>query len=308
MLRPMLSTTVIALHAVWLVGSGTASAQRDIPGATDDEDEDGDSKPATDKKDAKEEKKEEKKEKTEKKGDKKDAKEEKKSDKKDAKEEKKEQKKGDKKDAKVNVDDVLGETASEKKKRDEEDKARKAAERADDAAQKKKDEADAATKEKKKEANEKRLKDSRESRLASAKKVRPLLRNSGAVVTSIAIEPGAVVKNTLTEIRFDIGKKLEVEDARYGNREPLKNLQLTAVVMEATGKKDAKRVYALHSLGAPGQYGFHFTPTKDQVLQVQVVGNTADGAPVDATFSVPVGQWPPPDFDDEERKLLKAAP
>jgi hypothetical protein len=39
---------------------------------------------------------------------------------------------------------------------------------------------------------------------------------------------------------------------------------------------------------------------------VQVQGTTADGAPVDATFTLHVGAWPPPDFDDEERKLAKA--
>jgi hypothetical protein len=76
-------------------------------------------------------------------------------------------------------------------------------------------------------------------------------------------------------------------------------------VMEPTGKKDAKKIYALHNLGAPGQYGFHFTPTKDQTLQLQVVGTTKDGGSIDAAFNVHVGVWPPPDFDDEEKKLAQ---
>jgi hypothetical protein len=286
-----LSACVLLAPSVW--------SQRDVVGAEDDEDEDGNKKPKV------EEKKADKKAEDKKTEDKKDDKKakDKKADEKKADGKKADEKK--KKEGPASPDDVLGETAADKKKRDSEDSARKAAERAADEEAKKKSEADAALKEKKRDASEKRLKDSRESRLASAKRTRPLQRDTGVVSASIAIEPGAVTKGVLTEIRIDLGKKLDVADARYGDREPMRGLELTAVVTEPTGKKDARRVYAVHPLGAPGQYGFHMTPTKDQALQVQIVGTTADGAPVDAAFTLHVGAWPPPDFDDEERKLSK---
>ncbi len=204
--------------------------------------------------------------------------------------------------------DVLDETAEDKKKRKAEDDARDKAEAAASAADKKKADDKAKLAEEKKISDDKRRVETREQRLTSAKKVRPLVRDEGELNIQVAVQPGAAVKNELVEVRFDIGKKLTVADPKFGNREPLKNLKLTAIVSDGTGKKDAARAYAVHSLGAPGAYGFHVTPPKDGLLQVQVVGDAPDGdggtRSINVTFPIHVGVWPPPDFDDEDKKLL----
>jgi hypothetical protein len=62
--------------------------------------------------------------------------------------------------------------------------------------------------------------------------------------------------------------------------------------------------YAVHSLGAPGRYGFHFTPGNDGVVQVQLSGEVGERR-LNVTIPLHVGVWPPPDFEDEDKKLLQ---
>ena len=205
---------------------------------------------------------------------------------------------------KATVGDILDDNADDQHKRKVEEDARQKAESAAAAAEQKKTDDKARLAEDKKNADVKRHADTREQRLASARRVRPLFREEGDVRLQVAIEPGAVVKGSLVEVRFDLAKALDVADPKFGNREPLKNLQLIATVREATGKKGSERVYAVHSLGAPGTYGFHLTPPKDGVLQVEISGE-AVGRTINQSFALHVGVWPPPDFDDEEKKLTE---
>jgi len=302
MLRPPLRSHLLAIVVATAAASVPAFAQRNIQGVDDEEDEDdgkgkaaGDAdKHADDKKTDGKKKADGKKKSDEKKSD------EKKSDEKKSDEKKSEGKAVDGK--KATPADVLDETADEKKKHAAEDDARKKAEAAA-AAEEAKQAAEKARLADEKKANaEKRHAETRDQRLASAKHVRPLLREEGDYRVGVAVEPGAVQKGALVEVRFDVGRKLDVADPKFGNREPLKNLALTATVIEPNGKKDSKRVYAVHSLGAPGQYGFHMTPPKDGVLQVQLTGDVGDRT-LDVSFPLHVGVWPPPDFDDEDKKL-----
>lgn len=310
MLRPR-SLLFALLLAAQIVPS-VASAQRSVAGSDDDEDEDDDGaqkkkdeKPAETPADPKD-------------GKKADPKATKKDDKKKADDKKVEEPKADdKKTPPQKVDpkstksgpvDVLADDEDDKKKRKAEDDARDKADAAASAADKKKADDKAKLAEEKKASDDKRRIETREQRLTSAKRVRPLVREEGEVKLQIDIEPGAAAKGQLVEVRFDIGKKLDVADPKFGNREPLKNLKLTAIVSDGSGKKDAARAYAVHSLGAPGQYGFHVTPPKDGLLQVQVTGEapSSDGGTrsINVTFPIHVGVWPPPDFDDEDKKLL----
>ncbi|MDP2340092.1 MAG: hypothetical protein Q8O67_03975 [Deltaproteobacteria bacterium] len=311
----MLRPRIVLLSAVLLSTSALPSyAQRSVAGDDDDEDDD-EKKPEEKKPEEKkpEEKKDDKKKKKltaeeQKAEDKRLADEKAAADKKAAEEKtdpKKDPKKVDehKPDPKKPVGDVLDDTAEDRKKRKAEDDAKKKADDAAASADKKKADDKARLAEEKKSADDKRKVDTREQRLASAKRVRPLLREEGDIKVQVAIEPGAVVKEKLVEVRLDLGKLLTVADPKFGNREPLKNLNLTATVTEATGKKDSSRSYAVHSLGAPGKYGFHLTPPKDGLLQVQITGDV-DGRSLDLGFPLHVGVWPPPDFDDEDLKLV----
>lgn len=301
-----------------------ASAQRSVGGSTDDEededDEDAGTKkkedppadPKADPKDPKAKKKDDKKKADEKKADEKKPDEKKADEKADPKADPKKTDEKAKPDAKstkkATPDDVLEDTAEDKKKRKAEDDAKAKADAAASASDAKKAEEKAKLAEERKAADDKRRLDTREQRLTSAKKVRPLMRDEGALNVQVALEPGAVVKGDVVEVRFDIGKKLDVPDPKFGNREPLKNLKLKAIVSDASGKKDSAREYAVHSTGSPGNYGFHMTPTKDGVVSVQLTGTYPDGEggerSVNVTFPVHVGVWPPPDFDDEDKKLL----
>ena len=288
----MLRPCTVFLSAALLTSIATPSlAQRSVAGDDDDDDDDDDGKKADDKKA------------DDKKADDKKA-DDKKADGKKADDKKADGKKADDKAVKKPVGDVLDETAEDKKKRKAEDDARRKADDAAAAADKKKADDKARLADEKSAADEKRRIDTREQRLVSARRVRPLLREAGDIRIQVAVEPGAVVKAKLVEIRLDLGKKLEVADPKFGTREPLRNLDLTATVTESTGKKDSSRVYAVHSLGAPGRYGFHITPPKDGELQVQITGD-ADGRSLDVSFPLHVGAWPPPDFDDEDKALVE---
>ena len=116
------------------------------------------------------------------------------------------------------------------------------------------------------------------------------------------LTPGAVQKDGLVELNLDVFKRLDVADPKFGNREPFRDLHLVAVVVDQTGKKNARTSYAVHSLGAPGRYGFHFTPTRDGVVQVLLTGEAGERT-INIAIPLHVGVWPPPDFDEEDKKL-----
>jgi hypothetical protein len=311
MLRPPLRCHLLALAVATAAAAPPSFAQRNIQGVDDEEDEGdapkkGDDAPAKDdkksdaKKKADPKKKADDKKVDEKKADDKNASDDKKVD--DTKSDGKKASETRSEGKKSTPGDVLDETAEEKKKRSAEDEARKKADEAAAAEEAKQAAERARVAEEKKANAEKRRVETRDQRLASAKRVRPLTRDEGDYHVAVAVEPGAVQKGALVEVRFDIGKKLDVADPKFGNRQPLKNLALTATVIEPSGKKDAKRLFAVHSLGAPGQYGFHMTPPKDGVLQVQLTGDVGDRT-LDVSFPLHVGVWPPPDFDDEDKKV-----
>ncbi len=314
-----LLVAALALPALPLVSSRAQAQGRGIIGA---DDEDGEKPrdagpPPAEKKD---EKKHEKKKKDEKKGDPK--KDEKAADPKPADpkpaDPKADPKKGDpKKDASsVKPDDkkkkdVLDDTDEERKKRDAEDEKKRAAEAATEKAAEEAEAKKAAAAQKalddKKAADDKRRKETRDQRLAAAKKLRTLIRTQGTTGLGLAIEPGLPVANDVTELRVVVTKKLEVADPRFGTLQPMEGLQLTATVEDTTGKKDGwKRRYTLHQLDAPGRYGFHVTVPKDGAYKITVDGNV-DGNQVGVSYPMHVGAWPPPDFDEEEKKALEAS-
>jgi hypothetical protein len=309
MLRTPLRTHLLALFTASALVSVPSLAQRNIQGVDDEEDDDGEERTPpsdVDKKKADGKKADDKKADGKKKADDKKADGKKKVDDKKVDDKKVDDKKADEPrkgaDRKATPGDVLDETPEEKKKRSAEDEARKKADEAAAAEEAKQAAEKARLAEEKKANAEKRRAETRDQRLASAKRVRPLVRDEGGYHVGVAVEPGALEKGALVEVRFDIGKNLDVADPKFGNRQPLKNLALTATVIEPSGKKDAKRVYVVHSLGAPGQYGFHMTPPKDGVLQVQLMGDVGDRT-LDISFPLHVGVWPPPDFDDEDKKV-----
>ncbi|HEY1098025.1 MAG TPA: hypothetical protein VGF99_03815, partial [Myxococcota bacterium] len=204
-------------------------------------------------------------------------------------------------------DDILEETEEDKKKRAKEDAARQKAEAAAAAEEAKKAAEKARLAEEKKQNADKKLQATRDARLASAKAVRTFRRDEGEYSILAEVEPGAVVKGKLVEVRLDVFKRLDVADPRFGNREPAKAPKLVANVIEPTGKKDATTSYALHPLSAPGHYGFHFTPSRDGVVNVQISGTVGERT-VNSTLPLHIGVWPPPDFDNEDKKLATAAP
>jgi hypothetical protein len=308
-------TTTILAAALALAPLAARAEGRGIIGADDEEDaprDAGPPPPAPDKKDAK---KDEKKDDKKKKGDEKKP-DEKVDDKKVADDKKADDKKADDKkagkpDAKSTPKDVLDDSDEDKKKKSAEAEkkraAEEAAEKAAEEAAAKKSEADKKAAAEKAAAEEKRRKDTRDSRLAAAKKIRGLVRTAGSTGLGLAIEPGMPVANEVTELRLRVTKKLDVADPRFGDLQPMENLALVATVEDATGKKDAwKRSYVLHALDAPGKYGFHVTLPKDGAYRVSIDGNV-DGNKVAVTYPLHVGVWPPPDFDEEEKKAQEAA-
>ncbi len=205
--------------------------------------------------------------------------------------------------------DVLEDTAAEKKLHDEADAKKKAAEQAADAAaeadKKKKDDAQKKLVEEKKATDQKKRLENRDARLASAKRIRQITRSAGRIGLSFAIERGEVTVGNSVEIRCSASKKLEQADPRYGNLEPLKGMNVVVTVEEPSRKSSR---YVVHALDAPGQYGFHFTPTKAGPHKITVVATGKDATThFDGSFTLHVGIWPPPDFDDEEKNNVAAA-
>jgi hypothetical protein len=292
MLRPATLLLCLALQAALAV---PAAAQREIVGA-DDEEDDGPPRgtlppPA--------EAKDDKKKNDDQKGKKADDKKGKKADDKMADDKKVDDKK------KAAPVDVLADTEEDKAKRKAEDDARRKADEAASAEDRKRAEEKKRLLEQKKLDEEKRLQATKADRLAAAKKRRTYRRTEGSEVVVLAdVEPGAVVKGGLVEMRLEVFKPLDVADPRFGAREPYRNLKLVATVIEPTGKKEMTTRYAVHSLGAPGRYGFHFTPGNDGVVQVQLTGEVGERR-INMTIPLHVGVWPPPDFEDEDKKLLQ---
>lgn len=279
-----------------------AAAQRDVVGADDDDEDDGPPRaappppPPEEKKDDKKGKK-----KDDKKADDKKAAGDKKADDKKA-----DDKKGKKDDQKPAPPvDVLADDDEDKAKRKAETEARKKAEEAASAEDKKKAEDKRRLAEEKKVAEEKRRQETKADRLAAAKRSRTYRRADGADVVILAeVAPGAVVKGGLIEVKLEVFKPLDVADPRFGAREPWRDLALVAAVIEPTGKKEMTTRFAVHSLGAPGRYGFHFTPGNDGVVQVQLSGDVGERR-LNITIPLHIGVWPPPDFEDEDKKLTQ---
>jgi hypothetical protein len=202
---------------------------------------------------------------------------------------------------KATPDDVLGETPEERQKREAEDAARRKAEAvaAEEAA---KAEAERVRLEAEKKAMaEQRRAQTRDQRLSSARKFRVLQRAEGPYRASVVLEPGAPGAGTVLEVRLEIGRALAVPDPKFGNREPLKNLSLLATLVDQSGKKGESKQFVVHPLGAPGLYGFHWTPPQDGVFQMKLAGDVGDRA-IEISVPIHVGVWPPPDFDEEEKK------
>jgi hypothetical protein len=307
MLRPATLLLCLSLPATVAI---PAAAQRDVVGA-DDEEEDGPPRAAPPQpEEKKDDKKDDDKKGKKKKDDQKPAEDKKPTeDKKPAKDDDKKAAKDDKKaakdDKKAAPVDVLADSEEDKAKKKAEDEARKKADEAASAEDKKKAEEKKRLLEQKKLDEEKRLQETKADRLVAAKKRRAYRRTDGNDVVVLAeVEPGAVVKGGLVEMRLEVYKPLDVADPRFGGREPYRELKLVAAVIEPTGKKDMTTRYAVHSLGAPGRYGFHFTPGNDGVVQVQLSGEVGERR-LNVTIPLHVGVWPPPYFEDEDKKLLQ---
>ena len=227
-----------------------------------------------------------------------------------AKEEAKDKEKEEKAKEKTKVRTEKAEIKAEKKEAQEEleelarqkaeDEADKAAEA---AAQKAKEEEERKAREKL-EKEVARLDANQQARLAQAKAVRRFIRDTGTFQVNITMRPGAPVSGQVVEVRFDIAKKLEVESAQYGRLKPQKKIRGDVLVTPpVTGKETGPVSYRLHSLATPGAYGFHFTPTRDGMHEIQLDGATKKKGALSIRFSVHPDAWPPPDFDVEEAKL-----
>jgi hypothetical protein len=188
--------------------------------------------------------------------------------------------------------------AEEERKAREKELAEEAAERAAKEAKEKAEEAKRQAEEEKRRKEEERKEANRAARLRSAKKLRTLTREADGNLVVATLTPGGPNSEKVVEMRFDVGERLKVAHARYGNMKPLKGLRLVATV---TGP-DGATSYRVHPLKAAGAYGFHTTPKAAGEYSVQLTGKN-----IDVTFPVHVGVWPPPDFEDEEKLNAKAA-
>lgn len=200
--------------------------------------------------------------------------------------------------------------AEEKRRAEKEaaaEAAAAAAEKAAEEAERKKEEDAKKAEEAKKAAIEKKKAADRKSRLTRAKKRRRLFRVDGDVRATLSLEPGKPEPAKVEEVQFEIVRQLKVAHPRYGFLEPLKQMKLVATVIAPSARGEAtEERYRVHSLGTPGQYGFHYTPTIEGEHQVRVRGKTKKGTEVLLEFPLHVGTWPPPDLDEEDEKLEKA--
>lgn len=202
--------------------------------------------------------------------------------------------------------------AERQKREAEAEQKRRAKEAAEEAARKAAEEAERKKREaeekKKREAEERekaRLEANRAGRLKAARATRLYTREDGNVVAGVSLEPGKADADKVMEVRFELNQRLDVPDPRFGNRMPLKDMELIATVEEpAQGKGAAKSYrYRVQPLRAPGSYGLHHTPRLEGEHVVRVEGKSKDGKrTIRFSFPVHVGVWPPPDFDEEEAK------
>ena len=201
--------------------------------------------------------------------------------------------------------------AKEKAEREAAERERKAAaaEAAAEAAEKAAEEAEAKAEEAKRKAEEEKLEKERRrleankaGRLKAAKRERQYVRKDGKLTFRFKVAPGAVVAKKVVAVRFKVDRKLDVASARYGDLAPEKGLRLVAVITEPAARRGEPVVHRrlVHALEGAGQYGFHFTPTRDGAHEVMLEGESKDGA-VSVGLTLHVGAWPPPDFDEEER-------
>jgi|GEM_PF-1837746 len=180
------------------------------------------------------------------------------------------------------------------------EKAQEEAERKAEEAERKAEEEKKAKEEAKKAAEEKKLQESRAARLKAAKKQRRLLREAGKVRATLAMTPGHVEEGKLLEFTFDIAEKLEVASTKYGNLKPMNKLVLIATLKHEESGETTQHL--VHPVGAPGRYGFHL---RTQKAGIHMLTLEAHGSklPVSVMFPIRSGEWPPADFDDEEKRL-----
>lgn len=202
---------------------------------------------------------------------------------------------------------------AERKKREEEAEekrrakraAEEAAERAAEEAERKKREAEEKKKRDAEEREKARLEANRAERLKAARATRLFTREDGNIVAGVSLVPGKAEADKVLEVRFELNQRLDAADPRYGNRMPLKDMELIATVEEPTQGKGAQKSYRykVQPLRAPGSYGLHHTPRIDGEHVLHIEGKSKDGKR-SVRFSLPVhvGVWPPPDFDEEEAK------
>ncbi len=199
------------------------------------------------------------------------------------------------------------EAAARRKKEEAARAAREAAEKAAEEAEKK---AEEEAERKKQEAVEKekaRLDANAAERLKKAKKLRRLWRQDGDLELTVAMVPGAPKAKEVVELRFELVRRLEVASARFGELEPQRKAKIVVEVRPPDdGDEDEPLAYVAHPLAGPGEFGVHFTPTMDGPHELTVSGVVKGGKSFKTNLRVFVGEWPPPDIEEEEKILKKA--
>lgn len=193
----------------------------------------------------------------------------------------------------------------ERRKKDEAaEKKREAEEAAEEAAEKAKEEAEKKASAAKVAKEEARLAGNKKQRLAGAEAKRRLWRNDGEVELTFSVMPGKVSSKKMVDMRIDIARRLEVANARSGDLTPETRARVVVTVTPEGAKEGVS--YRLHPLGTPGAYGMHFTPEAAGPHTVTFEGKTAAGKSVSGNFRVFADEWPPPDYDEEEKVLHEA--
>jgi len=120
---------------------------------------------------------------------------------------------------------------------------------------------------------------------------------SGSLVFKVRLVPGVPHPGQVVEAAMEAAEVPPVPDPVYGERIPLKQAKMTALVTDADGEGYTTG-YRVHPLADAGSYGFHFTPLRREIYRVALTG-THRGVAFKAEFKVPVDMWPfPPGIDD----------
>lgn len=133
---------------------------------------------------------------------------------------------------------------------------------------------------------------------AAPQKVKPrpptrtILVKTGTLVFKVRLVPGVPLPGHVVEAVMEAAEVPPVPDPVYGERIPLKQAEMKALVTDADGEGFTTG-YRVHRLADAGSYGFHFTPLRRGVHQVLLVG-THGGVTFKAKFKVPVDIWPFP--------------